>query len=201
MQIRNVKERCTSFVIELIKQVQMRLPENVDILLMLNNFHPSKATSQTKDFIAPIASKYRSAFADMDDLENEWSAISLQKWPQSCLGNIVSFWTEVNERKNSAGQKMFPNVSSLALALLTLPFSNASVERVFSQMNIVHSKLRNRLSVRSVEALLQIRNGLALYYVSCVNFVPSDDMMRNFNVTAPVEDEEGEDVVALDLDE
>ena len=40
MQIMNVKERCTSFVIELIKQVQMRLPENVDILLMLNNFHP-----------------------------------------------------------------------------------------------------------------------------------------------------------------
>lgn len=178
-QIKYLKERCKTFVLELISQVQMRLPENVDILLMLKSFHPSNATSQTKDSIAPIGARYKSTFEDLDDLENEWSIMGLQQWPKSCLGNVITFWAEVNEKKNSAGQKIFPNISGLVLALLSLPFSNASVERIFSQMNVVHSKLRNRLSVRSVEALLQIRYGLSHYFQSCVHFEPSDDMLRN----------------------
>ncbi|XP_076062362.1 zinc finger protein 862-like [Oratosquilla oratoria] len=44
-QVHYIKERCKEFVVELIKQVQMRLPDNVKILMMLTIFHPSIATS------------------------------------------------------------------------------------------------------------------------------------------------------------
>ena len=50
----------------------------------------------------------------------------------------------------------------------------------FSQMNVVHSKLRNRLYVRSVEAILQIRYGLKLEAKSCVSFTPSNEMLKRF---------------------
>lgn len=92
---------------------------------------------------------------------------------------------------------MFSNISSLVLALLSLSFSNATVERIFLQMNVVHSKLRKRFSVRFVEALLQIRYGLNHYFQSCVNFEPSDDMIRNFSSKGTAEEEDN--IIALDV--
>ena len=105
----------------------------------------------------------------------------------------------VNEYTMSTGAKKFPNLSSLALSLLSLPYSNASIERMFSQMNEVHSKLRNRLSVRSVEAILQIRYGLTLQSLNCSTFVPSSEMIRNFVAKDSAEDEANDDIISIDM--
>ncbi|KAK4315603.1 hypothetical protein Pmani_013167 [Petrolisthes manimaculis] len=203
-KINYVKERCKNFVVELINQVQIRLPDNVETLLMLKSFHPSNATSQCKSSIVPIACRYKSTFQDIDELENEWSNLSFVQWPAACLGSTVSFWAEVNDHKTSAGEKKIPNVASLALSLLSLPLSNASIEIIFSQMNVVHSKLRNRLTVRSVEAILQIRYGLSLQSLSCVTFMPSPDMLENFSATKDPEKEEVdsdvEEILSLDIE-
>lgn len=169
------------YAIDLITEVQTRLPENLDTLLMLKHFHPSTAMFPSKESISSVAARHRNVIKDMDDFENEWTSLSLEKWPQSCRNNTTSFWANVYEKKNFAGEQVYPNVSSLALALLSLPFSNASVERIFSKMNIVHSKVRNRFHIRSVEAVLQISYGLKLENKTCVTFRPSDDMLRNFS--------------------
>jgi len=89
---------------------------------------------------------------------------------------------------------MFHQTSSLALGLLSLPFSNASVERIFSQMNTVLSKLRNKLHVRSVEAILQIKHGLLRNSLTCASFTPSNEMLRNFMAKAETEHDE-QDVI------
>ncbi|KAK3889045.1 hypothetical protein Pcinc_006921 [Petrolisthes cinctipes] len=102
-QINYVKKRCKEFTVELVNQVQVRLPDNVETLLMLKHFQPSNATSQCKNSIMPIACKYRSTFTDLDELETEWNKINFVQWPPACLGSTVSFWAEVNERRNSAG--------------------------------------------------------------------------------------------------
>jgi len=47
--------------------------------------------------------------------------------------------------------------SKFALAALCLPFSNASVERAFSVLNLVKSDLRNRLHVKTVAAIVGVR--------------------------------------------
>ncbi|KAK3877284.1 hypothetical protein Pcinc_017987 [Petrolisthes cinctipes] len=103
-QINYVKKRCKEFTVELVNQVQVRLPDNVETLLMLKHFQPSNATSQCKNSIMPIACKYRSTFTDLDELETEWNKINFVQWPPACLGSTVSFWAEVNERRNSAGR-------------------------------------------------------------------------------------------------
>ena len=46
---------------------------------------------------------------------------------------------------NSMMQTMFPNLSILANVCLTIPVGTASVERSFSHMKMVKSRLRNRL--------------------------------------------------------
>lgn len=153
---------------------------------MLKCFHSSISTSQRNESLAPFGARCRSI----------WE-YRFHHWPKSCLGNVIHFGVKVSERKNSAGEKSFPNVSGLAQALLSLPFSNASVERIFSQMNDVYSKLRNRLSVRSVEALMWIRWGLSHCFQSSVSFKPTDDMLKNISGKSSGEEEEEDDIIAF----
>lgn len=87
-----------------------------------------------------------------------------------------------------------------------LPFSNASVERLFSVMNSTHTKLRNRLHVQTVQAVLQIRYGLKRRGETCVTFTPSDEMLSHFydkaagSVEEEIEDDDDVPAVALDID-
>ena len=60
-------------------------------------------------------------------------------------------------------------------------------------MNIVHYKLRNRLHVSSVEAILKIRYGLKFSGVTCVGFIPTKNMVRNFYAKGFGESGEEED--------
>jgi hAT family C-terminal dimerisation region len=57
-------------------------------------------------------------------------------------------------------QLEFPEVSSLALKYVSLPSSTASLERVFSMWQHVHSKSRNRLSKETSEKLIFIYHSL-----------------------------------------
>jgi len=66
------------------------------------------------------------------------------------------------------------------------PFSNAAVERVFSQMNIVKNNLRNKMGLKSLNAILSIRldfkmfNNLIYTKEVLLNFIDIDyDVMAN----------------------
>ncbi|MEN2499066.1 MAG: hypothetical protein MHMPM18_003310 [Marteilia pararefringens] len=48
----------------------------------------------------------------------------------------------------------FSNIGKYAMSLLTIPFSNAVVERILSTVGSVKTKAQNRLSVSSLEAVV-----------------------------------------------
>ena len=52
--------------------------------------------------------------------------------------------------------EMFPNIAKLLSILLCLPVSTASVERSFSAMKTIKTRLRNRLSDTSLSHLMTI---------------------------------------------
>lgn len=68
-----------------------------------------------------------------------------------------SFWVDVYNFKNSCGNRAFPDLALFSLQVLSLPLANALVERVFSVMNVVKSKLRSRMTMNTLEAILRIR--------------------------------------------
>jgi hypothetical protein len=51
-----------------------------------------------------------------------------------------SIWSEVLGYTNSDGIAVFSELAKFVLALMTWPHSNADIERLFSQMNIIKSK-------------------------------------------------------------
>ena len=57
---------------------------------------------------------------------------------------------------NSMMQTMFPNLSILANVCLTIPVGTASVERSFSHMKMIKSRLRNRLGEAKLSYLMKI---------------------------------------------
>ena len=51
---------------------------------------------------------------------------------------------------------MFPNLNTLASICLTIPIGTASVERSFSQMKMIKTRLRSHLGEQSLSHLMKI---------------------------------------------
>ena len=122
----HIRQRGKNFIIELVEQVQLRLPANIEALLMLDQLKPNKATSQQKPLLTKLISRFQNLVISTDDLEAEWNTLHLVQWPEDCLSNTVSFWAEVDSITDATGEKKFGNIAAFALALFSLPFSNAT---------------------------------------------------------------------------
>ena len=70
------------------------------------------------------------------------------------VGNSVYY---VSAYKYSLGQEQFYHASKWVLSMLSLPISNAAVERVFSLVSIVKDTLRNKICIDTYDAILRIR--------------------------------------------
>ena len=57
---------------------------------------------------------------------------------------------------NSMLVEMFPHLSDLAKVSLSIPVGTASVERSFSRMKMIKTRLRNRLGEQNLSHLMRI---------------------------------------------
>ncbi|XP_018406164.1 PREDICTED: uncharacterized protein LOC108771317 [Cyphomyrmex costatus] len=157
------------------EELQKRIPKNMQILEKISAFSPQNAKNETKiDDITAIVVAFERILSDIDTTLNEWSLIHRA---EINADTSDEFWRAIDLIVDSAGQKRFSNISKLALALLTVPFSNASVERAFSIVNIVKDKLRNKLEVKTIDAILRVR---FLMENKCDNFEPTPLMLKKF---------------------
>jgi hypothetical protein len=90
--------------------------------------------------------------------------------------DIINFWVEVGEKRDALGEKAFSNLSEFAFRSLSLPISNASVERVFSILNSVKSKVRNKLAFRMLNSIVKIRSFMSARKICCNTFTPLPQM-------------------------
>ena len=89
--------------------------------------------------------------------------------------------------------------------------SSISVEllRLFSIMNVVRTKLRNRMQCEMVDSILCVRYGLMLREDTCHTFTVAQDMLSRFNIdmyrddktARPVEDSDYDDAYSVLLQE
>ena len=69
----------------------------------------------------------------------------------------------------------------LASILLCLPVSNGTVERLFSIMGVVKTKIRNSLATPMVEAILFVRYSLKRRSETCADCIILPQMLTKFN--------------------
>ncbi|MGH0150569.1 UNVERIFIED_CONTAM: hypothetical protein FKN15_018843 [Acipenser sinensis] len=100
------------------------------------------------------------------------------------MSQTVSYWTEVNVFCDAGNSNSFADLCSLAIAVFSLPHSNAEVERLFSLTNVVKSKLQNRLGISTLNAILIVRTGVKLFGESCSTYNLPDTVTKLIGTTA-----------------
>lgn len=177
------------------KQLQQRLPENIDVLQKIALLSVSNTLKAPKQNLRELLDFFRVSDDVASQIESQYNKINLLKWTET--NDTISFWIEVSEYKDASGLNPFKELVDFAIGILILPHSNAEVERLFSVMNVVQTKLRNRLLNDIVNAILTVRYGLRRHNKCCRTYEYPSEVLRKIRSNEKYVDlktnEQGED--------
>lgn len=194
-EIRNI---CITFLKELVYELKCRLPKNILIFKKIATFSIQNALKLIKEPIISILEEFNMSADQKEKIQSQWSYITEQHWETKT--DTTSFWIEVYNFKNSIGENPFKELSSFVLSLLVLPFSNAEVERLFSLMGLIKSKLRSKMKSELLQSIIQIRQGLTFENACCFTFnIPEEviDKIGSAKKYKKQEECEDDDVVEI----
>jgi hypothetical protein len=109
------------------------------------------------------------------ELDKEWRELALMELEPSNSNDIMEYWRKVFCLKNSLGKIYFPNILFVMRLLLALPFSNASFERLFSDLKNIKTMHRNKLKTDSLVGILRTKHSV----VDCISFKLSTAMVKS----------------------
>lgn len=95
---------------------------------------------------------------DLSVLERQYNNLINIPLNIDALHDFEKFWIQLMNYKNSGGELVFFELSRFVLSVLSLLISNAYVERVFSTMNIIKSKIRNKINLSLLDSILRIKH-------------------------------------------
>ncbi|XP_033339072.2 uncharacterized protein LOC117227705 isoform X1 [Megalopta genalis] len=183
-KVKQFYTNCQNFYQAAFQSAVDTLPFNDIFLRSLKFLQPSVALDLQKheNHIENILQKFKSKFDDEVVLQ-EWYFLGfLEEETKSALLslNVYDFWIKMIEISDNKAQK-FKNICKLALLCLTLPNSNTEIEKLFSLVNNIKTKKRNRLGHRMVEALCRINVELNSMDSKCCNYPITEEILKNFN--------------------
>ena len=182
-----VRERCRNFIKRFLQELVRRLPDNVAVIYKLHAFSPSTFVSYIpKDDAIPWELSVKGC--NREEIRSQWQRLAAMRIEEirgsSNNGepiDTIEYWIHVSKLTNATGGKMFPELSDFALRALSLPVSNAVVERVFSILSIVKNKLRNGLKLDMLTAILRVRLYNSVRKICCRNFAVTKEMLAVHN--------------------
>ena len=180
-----IRGQLSNFLFETASQIQARLPDNVKLLNKINVFDPRHLLSSTDMVVvSEIASHFSSLGGgeeiDVSKVEGELRQLRHTSLSVTIETPLLEFWSAVAKLK-SGDEQVFPHLTRLASVLLCLPISNATVERLFSIMGVVKTKLRNSLAISMVDGVLATRYGIKQQGETCANISILPGMTQQFD--------------------
>lgn len=118
-----------------------------------------------------------------DKINNQWKNLTLIKWEN--IQNTNNLWAEVYGYKDSNGENAYHELAILAISFLVLPNSNAEGERLFSQMNLIKSKLRYKMRLPMLNAILSVRSGMRREGRCCDTYEINKNVLKKLNILKP----------------
>lgn len=110
-------------------------------------------------------------FNKVDQIEHQYRLMqNIDELQAKCGKPIDDFWNLVGEVKSGDGELLLEDVARFGQAMLSLPHSSAEVERVFSKLNLIKTKLRNRLLPQTCESILLAKDLLTDHGGACYAF-------------------------------
>jgi hypothetical protein len=131
----------------------------------------ASAQFSAEDFPAPF---FPQDHASLSVIEEKSKQLKAAKFSES---STESFWCAVHDFKDASGHLCFQPLSNGVIKMLCLPISNAEVERVFSQVNLVKNCQRSLMKGDLLEAVLYCKFGLSKLGKSAAEFQPTAKML------------------------
>lgn len=170
-----ISARCFAFLKEVLVHYQMRLPASMEMLRKLELLCPTSVMSTiNRPGVIDLATEFFSC--PVDTLECQWRNIAAAGFSSDQA--IDAFWLEVEAFKDAGGNQCFQELALGAIRLLTLPISNAHVERAFSQVTLLKDDTRNRMG-----RLMDVRSGLSRNGWTSTTFKPPRQLLGRFDST------------------
>lgn len=157
--VKQFKLSCRAFLLELIDQIRTRF--NTRSFKMLSFLVPKNALNLKPNSLREVfeAYPYMNDICDKESADLEWRKLGLEGLYRE-EKDVSEFWKQQLSLKDVSGDQKYPNLSKVVGCALALPHSNAAVERVFSQVSLIKTDLRNSLKTTSLVSLLHVKNGL-----------------------------------------
>lgn len=173
---------CLEFYIELVTQIKKRFKFDDDIYTLIDIVDPMKAQTFEIKSLQQVLVKFPilKNFVDEQQLDNEWRRHALLDFEEMNLTQNIrcpeEYWQSVFDLKNAAGTPVFTNLQVVIHYFLVLPFSNASVERIFSELNQIKTSSRNCLNTNTISSILYSKQSI-IQANGIVQFEPTRKML------------------------
>ena len=189
-KVREMKKRRLTFLVQLVEQVDKRLPATRNLFKGLSTLHPRMvldATARAPFNQLPLAHLRET---EHNLTEEQYRKILHREWREEPVFNgtipedTARFWSGIFQFQNSLGQRPFQELATYALNCITSPVGNTVVERIFSLVTSVKCKERNRLGLEVPNALVRIHSTLYFSEKCCVNiaknYTANTNKLQNF---------------------
>lgn len=184
--LRQVKMRCAKFILRMCNEIINRLPNNLAVIEKIRYFYPDTCMVHETIDLKNLPWELVPDNCNKDEIEREWKKLQTltlkDLFPnQVKIPEYIEFWMVIQKKKTATGVLAFKNLSEFAIRAYSLAISNATVERVFSIMGSVKTKLRNHMLLNMLNSIVTIRCYLHARKICCTQYVPTREMIKLHN--------------------
>lgn len=160
------KNTCLKFYIKAAEEISIRLPIKNQFFKEFEFLDPNicfDLITHNRVTDLKLITETFQRFVDKHKVLEEWREIPYF-YTEDQVSNLKSLsipemWQEIGTAKDYISDSLkFHNISTLAKLILSLPHSNASAERIFSVVNDVKTKKRNRIGDNTLNSVTVIRS-------------------------------------------
>ncbi|XP_068225057.1 protein FAM200C-like [Palaemon carinicauda] len=159
-EVKRFRLCCLDFYIEASSQIFKRFNfDCMTIVKSLNALSPKVVIAKEMPSIIELISSFRTIATDIQAIDTEWRLLGNSLDSMNVNPDMMpqKFWCTVSLTRQSDNSLMFPNLAVFMQTLLSLPHSSATVERIFSAINRMKTKTRNKLSTETITGLLHTK--------------------------------------------
>ncbi|KAK3931743.1 Zinc finger protein 862, partial [Frankliniella fusca] len=156
------RDRCKAFLVKGCTEMRQRFDFNSNSpFARMACLSPAEAMSRTKEPTLLHLIETVPRICDPNDLDrvqqldDQWQLLDKREFTDGMKEmEVDDFWITVRDYTDLDGKQIFKELDTFALHVLSLPHSNAACERCFSKINLIKTKIRNRMMTETLNGLL-----------------------------------------------
>lgn len=161
-------------------QIKKRFDFNNQTLQYLSYLNPSKAMLQSsRDKMPSLLLLMKALPRTVNSqqyqlIDDEWRQLPHLDLPDhiNVTDQVDVFWSKLLICNAGDQGLTFKNLSRFIFNVISLPHSNADCERIFSKVNLIKTKTRNKIVTSTISGLLLAKQRVQ---GDCVTFEPSKE--------------------------